>query len=111
MKDGSEDHAIVLGGSIAGLLAARVLADAYDQVTVVDRDDPRCGRAGRDGARRKAGTSTGCSPAASRYWTSCSPGSPPSSRRTARRPGTFWVTLGSCSAGTVSPGPTPGWSC
>ena len=39
MKDGSEDHAIVLGGSIAGLLAARVLADAYDQVTEVDRDE------------------------------------------------------------------------
>ena len=44
MKDGSEDHAIVLGGSIAGLLAARVLADAYDQVTVVDRDELRSGR-------------------------------------------------------------------
>jgi 2-polyprenyl-6-methoxyphenol hydroxylase-like FAD-dependent oxidoreductase len=39
MKDASEDHAIVLGGSIAGLLAARVLADAYERVTVVDRDD------------------------------------------------------------------------
>jgi 2-polyprenyl-6-methoxyphenol hydroxylase-like FAD-dependent oxidoreductase len=39
MTDRSEDHAIVLGGSIAGLLAARVLADAYDQVTVVDRDE------------------------------------------------------------------------
>ena len=36
MSDRSGDHAIVLGGSIAGLLAARVLADAYDQVTVVD---------------------------------------------------------------------------
>ncbi|WP_158852537.1 FAD-dependent oxidoreductase [Saccharothrix deserti] len=32
-------HAVVLGGSIAGLLAARVLADAYAEVTVVDRDD------------------------------------------------------------------------
>src|SRR5579863_7720602 len=32
------DHAVVLGGSIAGLLAARVLADAYEQVTVIDRD-------------------------------------------------------------------------
>ncbi|WP_051110270.1 FAD-dependent oxidoreductase, partial [Saccharomonospora halophila] len=31
-------RAIVLGGSIAGLLAARVLADAYADVTVVDRD-------------------------------------------------------------------------
>ncbi|MBD2018579.1 monooxygenase [Leptolyngbya sp. FACHB-36] len=42
-------HAIVIGGSIAGLLAARILADKFDQVTVVDRDrlpltaDPRRG--------------------------------------------------------------------
>jgi 2-polyprenyl-6-methoxyphenol hydroxylase-like FAD-dependent oxidoreductase len=39
MTDRNQDHAIVLGGSIAGLLAARVLADVYDQVTVVDRDE------------------------------------------------------------------------
>jgi 2-polyprenyl-6-methoxyphenol hydroxylase-like FAD-dependent oxidoreductase len=32
------DHAIVLGASMAGLLAARVLADAYAQVTIIDRD-------------------------------------------------------------------------
>src|SRR4029453_10362270 len=32
------DRAVVLGASMAGLLAARVLADAYAQVTVVDRD-------------------------------------------------------------------------
>lgn len=32
------DRAVVVGGSMAGLLAARVLADAYDHVTVVDRD-------------------------------------------------------------------------
>jgi 2-polyprenyl-6-methoxyphenol hydroxylase-like FAD-dependent oxidoreductase len=32
------DHAVVLGASMAGLLAARVLAGAYRQVTVVDRD-------------------------------------------------------------------------
>ena len=32
------DHEVVLGGSMSGLLAARVLADAYQQVTVVDRD-------------------------------------------------------------------------
>ncbi len=31
-------HAVVLGGSIAGMLAARVLADHYARVTVVDRD-------------------------------------------------------------------------
>ena len=33
------DHAVVLGGSIAGLLAARVLVDAYERVTIVERDD------------------------------------------------------------------------
>jgi 2-polyprenyl-6-methoxyphenol hydroxylase-like FAD-dependent oxidoreductase len=32
------DRAVVLGASMAGLLAARVLADAYVQVTVIDRD-------------------------------------------------------------------------
>jgi 2-polyprenyl-6-methoxyphenol hydroxylase-like FAD-dependent oxidoreductase len=32
------DHAVVLGASMGGLAAARVLADAYGRVTVVDRD-------------------------------------------------------------------------
>jgi 2-polyprenyl-6-methoxyphenol hydroxylase-like FAD-dependent oxidoreductase len=32
------DHAVVLGASMAGLLATRVLADAYRNVTVIDRD-------------------------------------------------------------------------
>ena len=32
------DHAVVLGASMSGLLAARVLGDAYHQVTVLDRD-------------------------------------------------------------------------
>ena len=50
MKDGGQEHAIVLGGSIAGLLAARVLADAYDQVTVVDRDELVPGSMPRRGA-------------------------------------------------------------
>ena len=31
------DHAVVLGASLAGLLAARVLSDAYERVTVVER--------------------------------------------------------------------------
>jgi len=31
-------HAIVIGGSIAGLLAARVLSEYFRQVTIVDRD-------------------------------------------------------------------------
>jgi 2-polyprenyl-6-methoxyphenol hydroxylase-like FAD-dependent oxidoreductase len=32
------EHAVVVGASVAGLLAARVLADHYDRVTVIDRD-------------------------------------------------------------------------
>lgn len=32
------DHAIVLGASMAGLLTARVLADAYTRVTLIERD-------------------------------------------------------------------------
>lgn len=32
------DHALVIGGSIAGLLAARVLLDYFNKVTIVERD-------------------------------------------------------------------------
>src|SRR2546428_13339266 len=32
------EHAVVLGASMGGLLAARVLADAYQRVTIVERD-------------------------------------------------------------------------
>jgi phytoene dehydrogenase-like protein len=31
-------HAVVLGASMGGLATARVLADAYERVTVLDRD-------------------------------------------------------------------------
>jgi 2-polyprenyl-6-methoxyphenol hydroxylase-like FAD-dependent oxidoreductase len=34
----TSEHAVVLGASMAGLLAARVLADVYRTVTVIDRD-------------------------------------------------------------------------
>jgi 2-polyprenyl-6-methoxyphenol hydroxylase-like FAD-dependent oxidoreductase len=38
------EHAVVVGASIAGLLAARVLSDAYERVTIVERDRlPRVG--------------------------------------------------------------------
>lgn len=39
MTNPMRDRAVVLGGSIAGLLAARVLAEAYTDVRVLDRDD------------------------------------------------------------------------
>src|SRR6185295_16595569 len=31
-------HAVVLGGSLAGLLTARVLSDHFDEVTIIERD-------------------------------------------------------------------------
>lgn len=43
------DHAVVLGASMAGLLAARVLADFYTQVTVVERDTLPAGPENRRG--------------------------------------------------------------
>src|SRR5690349_18054388 len=49
-------HALVIGGSMAGLLAARVLTDHYDRVTVVERDrlDP--------GPEPRRGVPQGCQP-------------------------------------------------
>jgi flavin-dependent dehydrogenase len=44
------DHAIVLGRSMAGLLTARVLADTYARVTVVERDDLPADMSHRRGA-------------------------------------------------------------
>jgi 2-polyprenyl-6-methoxyphenol hydroxylase-like FAD-dependent oxidoreductase len=43
----SGNHAIVIGASIGGLCAARVLADVYDRVTVFERDDLPDGPANR----------------------------------------------------------------
>ena len=38
MPDRLGQHAVVIGGSIAGLMAARVLTDYFEQVTVLERD-------------------------------------------------------------------------
>src|SRR5512145_422007 len=46
----AETHAVVIGGSLAGLCAARVLADAFDRVTVVERDTLPHGPLERSGA-------------------------------------------------------------
>ncbi|HTG33223.1 MAG TPA: NAD(P)-binding protein [Thermoanaerobaculia bacterium] len=35
---GSGRHAVVVGGSIGGMLAARALADQFDKVTIIERD-------------------------------------------------------------------------
>jgi 2-polyprenyl-6-methoxyphenol hydroxylase-like FAD-dependent oxidoreductase len=38
-RAGAPRHVVVVGGSIAGLLAARALVDHVDRVTILDRDD------------------------------------------------------------------------
>ncbi len=43
------EHAIVVGGSIAGLFSARVLADHFDRVTLIERDRLPDGPAFRPG--------------------------------------------------------------
>ncbi len=48
MDNDVKDHAVVLGGGMAGLLAARVLADVYRDVLIIDRDQ----LAGVTGPRR-----------------------------------------------------------
>ncbi len=42
-------HAIVLGGSMAGLAAARALADHFDRVTLVEHDELTMSRGSRKG--------------------------------------------------------------
>ena len=42
-------HAVVIGASIGGLLAARALTDHYETVTVVDRDTLAAEREPRKG--------------------------------------------------------------
>lgn len=44
------DRAVVVGGSVAGLCAARVLSDAFERVVVVERDEFPDEPAARDGA-------------------------------------------------------------
>ncbi len=46
---GQGGRAVVIGASIAGLLAARVLSETYVEVLVVDRDDPPLGPVERGG--------------------------------------------------------------
>jgi 2-polyprenyl-6-methoxyphenol hydroxylase-like FAD-dependent oxidoreductase len=45
----SRRHAVVLGGSIAGLLAARVLSEQFEEVTLVERDTLPSGPDSRKG--------------------------------------------------------------
>ena len=87
---------------MAGLLAARVLADHYDRVIVVDRDPlPTHVPVPARGAARAAPARP--APArAGRSSTSCSRASPTSCWPPARCPPTCWTRAVSCSPGTGS---------
>jgi flavin-dependent dehydrogenase len=81
------DRAVVLGASLAGLLAARVLADSYGQVTVLDRDELPQASTHRRGVPHGRHVHA-LLRAGSKPWRSCSPGSPRNWSPTGRRPGT-----------------------
>jgi glycine/D-amino acid oxidase-like deaminating enzyme len=68
----TRDHAVVIGASVAGLLAARAFTDAYARVIVIDRDVLQDGPEVRR-ASRKAGRLIFCSLAVARSSMSCSP--------------------------------------
>jgi 2-polyprenyl-6-methoxyphenol hydroxylase-like FAD-dependent oxidoreductase len=44
-----QEHAVVIGGSMAGLLASQVLAERYERVTVIERDKLDGTKANRPG--------------------------------------------------------------
>ena len=48
--NGTLGRAVVLGAGIGGLVAARVLSDHFDPVTIVEQDRLPEGPAGRTGA-------------------------------------------------------------
>ena len=104
------NHAVVIGASIAGMCAARVLSDFYDRVTVYERDELPAEPANRAAvpqgrhvhllmARGAAGTrvafsrvcSTTWSPRACRSWRTGRTAS------TSARPDTSWGRRASCS--------------
>jgi 2-polyprenyl-6-methoxyphenol hydroxylase-like FAD-dependent oxidoreductase len=47
--DSQHQHAIVIGGSITGLMTARVLSDHFDQVTIIEKDKINDGPESRKG--------------------------------------------------------------
>lgn len=49
MSDIKKQHAIILGGSIAGLLAARALSEHFQQVTIIEKDKLDWGQTPRKG--------------------------------------------------------------
>ena len=76
MRDTSSNQVVVLGASMAGLLAARVLSKRFEQVVVIERDGlPPIGEHRRGVPH--GGTCTACTRAAARFSMSCSRASPP----------------------------------
>ena len=81
------NRAVVLGGSMAGLLAARVLSEFYRSVTLVDRDVlPAVGSI--DAECPRVDTCTPCWRVARSFSTNCFPACGPNWSSTAR----CWVT-------------------
>ena len=97
------EHAVVIGGSMAGLLAARSLTEAYERVTVssATRCPPACRPAGRC---RRAATPHALLPRGQACLDALLPGlQRRAGRRRGAEPARRWRRCGSCSAAISSP--------
>ena len=105
MKTQNADGAVVIGASIAGLLAAHVLADRYGQVTVIERDElpdtPTHRRGVPHGRHLHALAARG-----QQALEDLLPGITAAVVADGAPAGVCWPTLASTSAVTGSPGPT-----
>ena len=70
----SRGHAIVIGASMAGLLAARVLCDHFARVTLIERDSLPAQAESRKGVPQAA-TFTRCTRRENRFFADSFPGS------------------------------------
>lgn len=109
--------AVVIGGSIAGIAAAKVCSETFERVIVLEKDDPHAG--GRAGpAPRRAGTCTTCSPPGRSSWSVSFPASSTTwsarapSRSTWRRSTGFgWAAPGRSRAPATSRSSAPEGHC
>ena len=79
------DHAVVVGGSMAGLFAARVLADGFETVTIIEKDtlpdQPTARRGVPQGSHAHAMQEAGRATLEDLF---------PGTARTSLRPGGWW---------------------
>ncbi len=70
---GPRNRPVVIGASLAGLLAGRVLSESFAEVVLLERDERR-NIQHRAREHRRPSIRTGCWPAARAFSSNCFPG-------------------------------------